>query len=163
MGYGALTLFTLHKRLKVRNQPHLPSRAWLGGGWSEVQGGGGHRMLEAHAPCREVGLGGAARHPSWVLLGPRTCLLHTERMGQGPECKSCPGQAEVGSCLGRPAWFSKRGPGQQQQHCLGRCPPSDPLHQKLRDGPSHWGLNKPPGDSDGPQTKCATHSLFPRC
>lgn len=53
VGCRTLTFFTFHKTLKVRNQPHLPSRAWLRRGWSEVPEGGGHRMLEAHSPCRK--------------------------------------------------------------------------------------------------------------
>ena len=48
---GACTPFTLHKRLKVGNQPRLLSRVSLGG--SEVQEGGGQRVLDEQGPCRE--------------------------------------------------------------------------------------------------------------
>lgn len=89
MGCGALTLSTLHKRHKVRNQPRLASRACVGG--LKSRKGGGHRMLEAHSPSRERqgsdGQEGILAGSSWA----QEPACHAHGTVQGLGCKPCPG------------------------------------------------------------------------
>lgn len=53
MGCGALTLSTLHKRHKVRNQPRLASRACVGG--LKSRKGGGVTECSRHTAQAEKG------------------------------------------------------------------------------------------------------------
>lgn len=107
MGCGALTLSTLHKRHKVRNQPRLASRACVGGLKSR-KGGGSQNARGTQPKQRKAGLGWARGHPSRVLLGPRTCLPCT-RYSPGPGVQALPwvgrgGKPPREACLVLKTW-----------------------------------------------------------